>query len=226
MNDHKSSDDSAKPEGQPRSIVLTFTLPYLALAAVGAAVMVFGWKSIETAFRLPTTTDEILASVVAPLIAAAALLLMSQSLEAWFTSWRQLRGFILQIFGRTSTPALVWLAFISAMGEELLFRGAIQPLLGVFATSLVFGLLHIGPDRRISAWTLWTVVAGIVLGLLYENTGSLIGPIIAHFAVNAISLVGIRRTWLRAAAAGSRNELKKNSSSSSKSASSNPPRES
>jgi len=191
--DEKSRENA--PEETKHQPLIAFTLIYGVMALIGLAGMGLVWDSIEKATALPRTPDELISSVLAPLVAAAALLAFSWSFEQWFASWRRLRSFIMQMFGSYSTAALLWMAALSATAEELFFRGALQPLAGVAATSIIFGLLHIGPDRRISAWTIWTMGAGVVLGLLYENTGSILAPILAHFTVNAWSLLGMRVAW-------------------------------
>ncbi|QIN80791.1 CPBP family intramembrane metalloprotease [Rubrobacter marinus] len=66
---------------------------------------------------------------------------------------------------------LVGLAVLSGVGEEALFRGALQPEIGIVASSLLFGALHVGPDRRYLLWTLWAVGAGFLFGALYAWTG-------------------------------------------------------
>jgi len=89
---------------------------------------------------------------------------------------------------------LVLLAALSGFGEEALFRGALQPVLGLVATSLLFGVLHVGPDRRYLIWTLWAVLAGFVLGLLYNLTGGILAPAAAHALNNAAVLLLWKRS--------------------------------
>lgn len=80
---------------------------------------------------------------------------------------------------------LLLLSVFSGIGEEVFFRGAVQPEFGLVAASLLFGLAHIGPDRRYLVWTLWAVLAGFLFGGLYELTGGLLAPAVAHVAHNA-----------------------------------------
>ncbi|MBA2443279.1 MAG: CPBP family intramembrane metalloprotease [Rubrobacter sp.] len=80
---------------------------------------------------------------------------------------------------------LLLLSLFSGVGEEVFFRGAVQPEFGLLAASLLFGLAHIGPDRRYLVWTLWAVLAGFLFGSLYEFTGGLLAPVIAHVLHNA-----------------------------------------
>jgi membrane protease YdiL (CAAX protease family) len=93
--------------------------------------------------------------------------------------------------GRTS---LVLVAAFSGVGEETFFRGALQQEFGLVVASLLFGLVHIGPDRRYLVWTAWAVLAGFLFGWLYEVTGGLLAPILAHSAHNAATLLLWRRS--------------------------------
>ena len=89
---------------------------------------------------------------------------------------------------------LVLVSVFSGVGEEAFFRGALQPELGIVATSLLFGALHVGPDRRYLVWTLWAVGAGFLFGFLYEWTGGLLAPATAHVLHNAATLLLWRRS--------------------------------
>jgi membrane protease YdiL (CAAX protease family) len=87
---------------------------------------------------------------------------------------------------------LVGLAVASATGEELLFRGLLVPILGVFASSLVFGALHQirGPGRW--GWMAWATIMGLLFGGIFVATGSLVGPLLAHAAINLANLRFLR----------------------------------
>lgn len=90
--------------------------------------------------------------------------------------------------------ALVLVSIFSGVGEEAFFRGAVQQEFGLVVASLLFGLAHIGPDRRYLVWTAWAVLAGFVFGVLYEVTGGLLAPVVAHGAHNAATLLLWKRS--------------------------------
>jgi membrane protease YdiL (CAAX protease family) len=90
--------------------------------------------------------------------------------------------------------SLVLVALFSGVGEETFFRGALQQEFGLVVASLAFGVVHVGPDRRYLVWTAWAVLAGFLFGTLYEITGGLLAPILAHSAHNAASLLLWRRS--------------------------------
>lgn len=89
---------------------------------------------------------------------------------------------------------LVLLAFVPAvLVEELLFRslliGGLSPLLSplllVLGTGVAFGLLH-SPQ---GVWGMaGAALAGIVFGLLFVQTGSLVAPLVAHYVANSAQI--------------------------------------
>ncbi len=84
---------------------------------------------------------------------------------------------------------LVLVSIFSGLGEESFFRGALQPEIGLVASSLLFGVLHLGPDRRYLVWTVWAVGVGFLFGLLYLWTGGILAPVTAHVLHNAVTLL-------------------------------------
>ncbi len=97
---------------------------------------------------------------------------------------------------------LILVSVFSGVGEEVFFRGALQPELGLALTSILFGALHVGPDRRYLVWTLWAVGAGFLFGFLYEWTGGLLAPMTAHVLHNAATLLLWKRSRMFREAAG------------------------
>jgi membrane protease YdiL (CAAX protease family) len=108
--------------------------------------------------------------------------------------------------GRTLPDgALRWLLLGIPLGtvwsEETAFRGALGTLAadafgstgGRFLQATAFGLSHI-PDARstgepVVPTVLVTGLAGWVFGWLYERSGSLIAPMLAHLAINEAGAV-------------------------------------
>ena len=80
---------------------------------------------------------------------------------------------LIQNFG-ISTAGIWFVSFCAGFGEELLFRGAIQPLIGIWITAFVFVAIHgyLDPrDWKISAYGLFMTVAIAALGYLTEFFG-------------------------------------------------------
>lgn len=101
---------------------------------------------------------------------------------------RRLARALAAALGPLSLRQCLVLALASGLGEEALFRGAVQPSLGLFGASLLFGAVHFSPRRDLWSWSLLAVVAGFGLGILFETTGNLVAPVAAHATLNAINL--------------------------------------
>jgi len=83
-------------------------------------------------------------------------------------------------------------AFSAGVGEEVLFRGVLQPHLGLWLTSLLFGLAH----PLSYTYVAYATLAGLVLGWLTWFTGNLVAAMVAHTVVDAIMLAMAAR-WAR-----------------------------
>jgi uncharacterized protein len=92
---------------------------------------------------------------------------------------------------------IVVLAVASALGEEMFFRGALMPVVGIWISSAVFALLHIGPRARYLPWTVGSFVAGVLFSALFLWSGDLTGPVVAHFTVNFLNLRHVAHYELR-----------------------------
>lgn len=101
---------------------------------------------------------------------------------------RDLHASFRDLLGPLTHREIVILAVASSVGEELLFRGALMPWLGVWIQGIVFALLHVGPGRRFLPWTASAAVLGLAFGWLALWSGNLGGPIVAHFAINYLNL--------------------------------------
>jgi membrane protease YdiL (CAAX protease family) len=112
---------------------------------------------------------------------------------------RELHGSFRDLMGPLTGHEIMVLALASSIGEEILFRGALLPWMGVWLQALVFALLHVGPGRRFLPWTVSALVMGLAFGWLAEWTGSLGAPSAAHFAINFLNLRHIVRTPMPAA---------------------------
>lgn len=96
---------------------------------------------------------------------------------------------------------VVVISAAAGIGEELLFRGVLQPEIGLLPASLVFGALHTA-GRGTFAFGGWVALMGAALGGLAAATGGLLAPITAHALYDAAALAYIRRGRDCAAAAG------------------------
>ncbi|HEY1535990.1 MAG TPA: CPBP family intramembrane glutamic endopeptidase [Polyangiaceae bacterium] len=92
-----------------------------------------------------------------------------------------------------TTSGIAAVALFSALGEELWFRGMLQPWLGLWLQALAFGIVHSqlrGPSRW--AWVTWAMLMGLAFGAIFALTGSLAGPIAAHALINGLNLAYLK----------------------------------
>ncbi len=174
------------------------TVVYVVFATIGLLIGFFAHHNLPEAMHFPLRRDDMLKCLAGGGLSAGVLIAMGFLFEDWFASFREARSAMIRILGPVSAPVAIYLALISAFGEELLFRGALQPYAGVAVTALLFGLLHIGPGGEVSAWAIWAAGAGGLLGWLYQETGTLWTPIIGHFTVNCFSILRLRALYNRA----------------------------
>jgi membrane protease YdiL (CAAX protease family) len=128
--------------------------------------------------------------------AAAALVIVVSGELTERAGWGQrLARHLAELVGRPSPGQIALLALSSGIAEEAFFRGALQPRVGLVAASLLFGLAHFVPRRELLPWTGFSVVAGFLLGGLFEGTGNLLAPIVAHVGINGVNLTLLVRRY-------------------------------
>jgi len=81
----------------------------------------------------------------------------------------------------TSLTAAFLVASFSSLGEEIAFRGALQPVLGLWPTAVLFALTHI--QYQFTPAALIIFVVGLVLGWTRHYFGT-VAAIAAHFLYN------------------------------------------
>ena len=131
------------------------------------------------------------------LVAGLALVGMSRAWTARTASGAALAEAMAEVVGGLSLPAVVLLALVSGIGEEMLFRGALQPRVGWILATLLFAAAHFLPRPGLRVWALFALLAGGLFGGLFAWTGSLLAPAVAHVSVNALNL-----HWLSKASPG------------------------
>ncbi|MCI0342048.1 MAG: CPBP family glutamic-type intramembrane protease [Planctomycetales bacterium] len=106
---------------------------------------------------------------------------------------RELEGTFREAFGSLGQGEVLALALVSGIGEELLFRAALQPAVGLIPASLLFGLAHFPVRRELLPWSGLAALAGLALGALFDVCeGHVAAPIAAHAVVNAANLGMLR----------------------------------
>ncbi|HEY2253807.1 MAG TPA: CPBP family intramembrane glutamic endopeptidase [Planctomycetaceae bacterium] len=88
---------------------------------------------------------------------------------------------------------LLLVAMVAGIGEELLFRGVLQSLIGNFWSNVIFGLLHF--------ITLpYAILAGLIggfLGWVLNQSENILAPIIAHGLYDFLAFLVVARECRR-----------------------------
>ena len=155
------------------------------ILGVGLFVRRHGWKLVErlglerpTAAQLKRSVRWIFALLALQWI-TGALLYVTNPEQAELLD--ELNSLLL------ANMDTVWewflLAASAAAGEEILFRGALQPVFGLWATALLFALAHI--QYGLTPVTILVFGIGLVLGLVRRRTNTSVA-IFVHFGYNFI----------------------------------------
>ena|SRR5581483_2520082 len=172
------------------------TVLYLGL---GAAAL--GWSSLRGQPNLWQVADR-----KDPLVVTGILLGLGLGLGIVFLSrlavhrfeWaRALHREFRAMLSPLGDGEIVVLAAASSIGEEMFFRGALLPILGILGSSAIFALLHVGPKARYLPWTISSFVAGLIFAELFLWTGDLTGAVVAHFTINFLNLRHVARYDMR-----------------------------
>jgi hypothetical protein len=159
-------------------------------ASIAAALGRDGW-ACESWLGISGWTGAAL-SLALGLGVACVTIQATRTMVARATWARALHADLRPVVHGQANGALLLMAFASGVGEELLFRGLLTPLLGVVLSSMAFGLMHQVRGRARWAWAVWATLMGLVFASLFRLTGSLAGPIAAHVMVNAVNLRYLR----------------------------------
>jgi membrane protease YdiL (CAAX protease family) len=184
----------AERPGTARILLFAF-LGEGALMLVGLVWIL--WRDLPFAWsdapRVPLATATASGLLTAAALAAIQFILLRLVPERGpVRALRRLYRELLFPLFRASTPLeIVAISILAGVGEEVLFRGAMQPEWGLIAASLVFGLFHIG-GRLTMALGIWAACTGALLGWLAIATGGLLAPIVAHVAYDALALSYLR----------------------------------
>jgi membrane protease YdiL (CAAX protease family) len=161
-------------------------LPSIALGIVGVVWLLFR--------PFPYELKVSFAGLVLTAVALVVFLLGAAWLsEKTLPSFRYASSLLEQALSRfkITLPFAVTLAALSSVSEELFFRGALLPVLGVWGQAVLFGLMHPMP-RRALVYTAFTFVAGLCFGYATLLTGSLYPAIAAHFVINLQGFLELR----------------------------------
>lgn len=176
----------------------TVTLAVVAEAMLGVvAVAICWWFDVPLAERLTPTVE------IAPRSLTATLPMLALLMWSIRSTWRpivelrrQVTRMVGELFRNASLLDLALLSVAAGVGEELLFRGALQPLAerlmgpaaGLVFVSVLFGGVH----SASRAYFLLATGVGFYLGWLSQHYEELLTPIVVHAAYDFAALVVLR----------------------------------
>jgi membrane protease YdiL (CAAX protease family) len=169
---------------------------YLGLGA--AALAWGGLRGQPNIWQLPGHAEPLVFAGIATGLVLGLALVFASRLALYRFDWaralhREFRG----LLNPLSDVEIIVLAVASSVGEEMFFRGALLPAIGLVGSSAVFALLHIGPKARHLPWTFSSFAIGLMFGAIFLWTGDLTGPVLAHFLVNFLNLRHVSQYELR-----------------------------
>ena len=185
-----SQSNQSAPPGIGDLIAGDLSLLILAVAGVG----LFIHRNISvTATRLGFVVPAWW-HVVLALASAGVFFAFIEAMDVLSHAWtpgvaRQVDTNVQQLFGGFDNPAgIVALALVPGLCEESLFRGALQPRLGLILPALLFTSLH--TQYSVSLILLAVLVVAIGLGLIRKFTNTTTSSI-CHVTYNLLTSIGV-----------------------------------
>jgi len=171
-------------------------LTCLVFCLIAAPIIYFGWPEPRTLFSRPAgPLTQLLVGQVLALVAAGVSWLLFRVTASSASSARTIES-----YARLDLSGLnpLWIGIAAAIGEEMLFRAALQPLLGVWIVSLIFLLTHVPVYRfrKLDGATLAQAAAvfggSVVLGFVFQRVG-LLAAMLVHAWIDIVGLLIVRR---------------------------------
>lgn len=155
--------------------------------------VVWAWlKDISWRTALTPTLSHCMAGIAAGLVLLAinyAILEYGSRYNAFFQTLKRLiEEDVSPLFKNVDFVAVVIIALVSGVAEELFFRGVLQPQIGLWLSSIVFGLAHIWKKAAV-IYGIYAIGIGLILGSLYKLSGNLWVPILAHVVNNFVAIL-------------------------------------
>ena len=171
----------------------------IALAVVTEGALAAAAWTIARFIDLPLQWGNVLRDTMIGVVAALALgvinhALLTRARSSWIVNGVRAvyHEVLVPVFGALPPIAIGVIGLAAGLGEELFFRGLLQPTLGWVAASVLFGLAHTG-SRGMLPFAAWAAIMGGALGGLAIVTSGLTAPVVAHGVYDVMALAYIRR---------------------------------
>jgi membrane protease YdiL (CAAX protease family) len=177
--------------------LLAQELPFLVIGAVGVGVFVRRDMS-EAATRLglvrPAWWQPVLAVAAAGLFYALAESMHQLSYVVTPDVARHVDTTTQHLFGGLGGPVgIAVIALAPGICEEILFRGALQPRLGLIVTALLFTAFHSQYSLSLDALSVLMIAIGLGLIRKYTNTTT---SLVSHVTYNLLAGIGVASSMI------------------------------
>jgi len=188
------NDGASKNRPNGRNFAMAVSLE----AGLGFVGLLIAWLAdISLHSQLEISRPALLRGLLATLPMLLGLILISRSTWSPLADLqRQVESLVRELFFHSSWPELAIISLAAGVGEELLFRGALQPLVvgwthpvvGVVAVGVIFGALHAVSKTYFVLATL----VGLYFGWMAYAYDDLIAPIATHTLYDFVALVYVQ----------------------------------
>jgi membrane protease YdiL (CAAX protease family) len=171
--------------------------PFLILAAAGVGVFMrrnLPQVTARLGLVIPTWWQVVIALAAAGVFFAfgQAMDVLSHNLTPDIA--RHVDRTTQQLFGGLNNPVgIATLALAPGICEEIMFRGALQPRLGLLATALLFASIHTQYGLSLDALSVFVIAVGLGLIRKFTNTTS---SMICHVTYNLVVGIGVAASQL------------------------------
>lgn len=156
-----------------------------------------GWAGVSLQTRLAMSWP----AVERGLLACVPMLMCLAAIG--YSNWppfvhlrQQVESLVRDVFGESSWIELALICVAAGLGEEMLFRGALQPWVArwtnptfaIAAIGILFGLAH---SLSLTYFVAATLI-GCYFGWLAESYDDLVAPIVAHAVYDFVALLFVR----------------------------------
>jgi hypothetical protein len=175
------------------AVVIIYTLLGLGASFLGSHVF-----ELNVFRPFPEQSGELETDLIIGTLLGISVVFLSQLMNRSFQWSQRLTAQLKSILGQITRRDALVLAIMSSVGEEILFRGLLLPTMGLFTSSILFGIAHgISPGspggtashlKQFYPLVIAAIIMGFAFGICVNYTGNIFGAIIAHFTINLLNL--------------------------------------
>jgi len=197
--------DAAVEPAPPRQVTLGAAVVLLAVQSsvmTSLGLLLWHWSGRDAAAFVIISASQVLYGVALGLALIALAFALLRGFPAVSEKLVRMQAETYGFLGpRLGLPAIAVISLCAGVGEEALFRGGMQTLLGdrvgapgaIALSSAVFAAIHLGKP----AITVLLFVVGVIFGAAYWLTDSLLAVMIGHALYDVWALRYLHREFVR-----------------------------